>query len=285
MKSLNRIIDRFCARHNRFGIPNLMLIVIFGNALVFLLSKMDTTGELYGILTLIPYYVVRGQVWRLITFIFVPESGNIISLALFMYFYYFISKAILQSWGSGKFTIYYFSGVFLTIVLSFILYAFKVNVAVSGATYVNLSLFFAFASLYPDHRLLLLFIIPLKVKWMAYANAAYFIYVIIINAAHRSPFAFFPLVGFAVFLLFCADSLISSVSFLRYRASANVINFRRASKNAKRNSENRSYIYKCAVCGRTDTENPDLEFRYCSRCKGYHCFCKDHRDSHIHFTE
>ena len=56
-------------------------------------------------------------------------------------------------------------------------------------------------------------------------------------------------------------------------------------RRINREQNSKPYHHKCAVCGRTDADHPELEFRYCSRCAGYHCFCQDHINNHIHFTE
>jgi hypothetical protein len=151
--------------------------------------------------------------------------------------------------------------------------------------YINLSMFFAFAALFPETRLLLFFIIPVKVKWLAYFDAALFIYGMIVSPF---PLSLLPAVAILNFFIFCGDILISSIGTFRRRYSPQAINFRKASKQVHRNQVNRTstpYRRKCAVCGRTDTDYPNLEFRYCSRCAGYHCFCIDHINSHIHFKE
>ncbi|MCR4771838.1 MAG: rhomboid family intramembrane serine protease [Oscillospiraceae bacterium] len=279
-ESFNRAVDRFCMRHPRFGIPRLMMYIVIGNAAVFLLSMMDTTGALVYYLYLSPQFILRGQIWRLITFIFVPQSGNILLLALFLYFYYFIGSSLEREWGSGKFTVYYLCGMLLTVIYTFLAALIYRNAIIfSGAGYINLSMFFAFATFYPENRVLLFFVIPVKVKWLAYADAAFFLISMITERT------LLPLVGVLNYLLFCGYMLKPFFSRLKWRSSPDVINFRRTVRDAKRETENASYRHKCAVCGRTDTDWPDLEFRYCSRCAGYHCFCIDHINNHVHFTE
>ena len=94
-----------------------------------------------------------------------------------------------------------------------------------------------------------------------------------------------PLVGIANYFLFCGDSLLASMKFLGMRTSAAATRFRRNAGREQSGQESRTYVQKCAVCGRTAQEHPELEFRYCSKCAGYHCFCSDHIYSHVHFTE
>jgi membrane associated rhomboid family serine protease len=264
-----------------------MLYIVIGQCIVFLFSQMDTTGLLMNFLRFYPQLILKGQLWRLITFIFVPEFTNIFALAISLYFYYFVGGALERQWGSGKFTIFYFSGVLLTIIVGLIagLLTNSLYVLFLNTHYINLSMFFAFAALFPETRLLLFFIIPVKVKWLAYFDAALFIYGMIVSPF---PLSLLPAVAILNFFIFCGDILISSIGTFRRRYSPQAINFRKASKQVHRNQVNRTstpYRRKCAVCGRTDTDYPNLEFRYCSRCAGYHCFCIDHINSHIHFKE
>ena len=81
------------------------------------------------------------------------------------------------------------------------------------------------------------------------------------------------------------DILFGSLHFRRPEQVRKTVNFKREAQRIHREQQNAPYRYKCAVCGRTDADHPELEFRYCSRCAGYHCFCQDHINNHIHFTE
>jgi len=278
-------VDRFCAKHPRFGIPNLMLFIIIGNAVVYLFSAMDTTGLFRYYLYFIPSRIVVGEVWRLVTFVLVPEGGNILFVALFLYFYYFIGNTLENTWGSGKFTIYYFGGVILNIVFGFIIWG------ITGASslaigldshFINLSMFFAFATLYPDTRVLLFFFIPIKIKWLALVNALYFLYIFVITSF---PMNFLPLVAILNYLIFCGEDLSRTLRPMKYRMSKQNMSFKSKVRKAEKQSSSRPYTRKCSVCGRTDAEYPNLEFRYCSRCEGYHCFCADHINNHVHFKE
>lgn len=284
MKTINRAIDRFCYRHPKFGIHNLMLFIIIGNAIVFLFSMMDTTGLFLQYLFFLPDKILSGQVWRLITFIFVPPSRNLLYLALFLYFYYFIGSTLERQWGAGRFTIYYFSGVILTVIYGFVagLLTNSLSMISLNANFINLSLFFAFATLFPDNRVLLFFIIPIKIKWLALLNAAFFIFQIIIAPF---PLSLLPIVAVLNYFVFCGDTLLSYIGVYKNRFSPQRINFKKAAKNSRAESSGKAYTRKCSVCGKTDADYPNLEFRFCSRCEGYHCFCIDHINSHVHFKE
>ena len=288
MRKLDRAIERFCYNHPRFGIPRLILYVIIGSALVFIFNMMDTTGSFLYYLTFDPAYIFRGQIWRLVTWVFIPSQSRIIYELLALYFYYFVGTTLERQWGAARFTIYYFMGVVIHIVFGVIIWAIMGSVRFSmystlfSSYFLNLSMFFAFAALFPEHRVLLFFFIPIKIKWLALVDALFFIYYIIILPF---PFSLLPIVAVLNFVIFCGGTLLGYIAPLRARRYGNTIDFKRAAKRIKREQASQPYRHKCAVCGRTDTEYPELEFRYCSRCVGYHCFCMDHINNHIHFRE
>ena len=178
MRSIETMLNRFCRKHPRFGIPNLMTIVAVGTALVYLLDQFGQGISLSAILALFPTLVLRGEVWRLVTFVFVPMSGGIL-LLLELYFYWFIGSALEREWGSAKFTLFYLSGVVLNILFGFLSLLTGDPTTLVTMRYVNLSLFFAFATLYPNLQVLLFFIIPIKVKWLAWVDAALFAWSVI----------------------------------------------------------------------------------------------------------
>ena len=284
MNRINRSIEKFCYKHPHFGIPNLVLILVIASAVSYLIYMMDTTNTYLSLIMFSPYHILRGQVWRLITWVLCPLYLRPISLLIALYFYYFIGSTLERQWGKTKFTVYFLFGMVLYIVFGFVVYFISGKIVYLDASYLYLSMFFAFATYYPDQRVLLFFIIPIKIKWLALIDAALFIYAIVTSGW---PSMFLPILAFVTYFVICGDELIS---YLKYSGiikpkTSNTINFKRAVKNSSSKEEKKPYRYKCAVCGRTDTDNPGLEFRYCSRCQGYHCFCIDHINSHIHFTE
>ena len=151
-------------------------------------------------------------------------------------------------------------------------------------------MFFAFAVLYPDTQFLLFFFIPVKVKWLAWFDAAYFALQVLLSLLQGSLLgALLPVIAILNFIVFFWTNITDEIAWRRGRArhqtSHQTIQFKAAARQQKKREEERGYRHKCAVCGRTDTEWPELEFRYCSRCQGYHCFCQDHIFTHTHFTE
>ncbi len=291
MRAMQQWLDRFCRKHPRLTLPGLMRYIVIGNVLVYLLDFFGTNG--YPIASSLLGFsadaIAHGQIWRIVTFIFVPLSGqNPIVFALSLYLYYFIGNALEREWGSNKFTIFDLFGVVLNILVGFL---------VGGASmhYINLSMFFAFATLYPDLQFLLFFIIPVKAKWLAWFDAAWFALSVLryLFQGHLL-LALIPVVAIFNYLLFFATDISDQVSYWRTRAAQKrkqqqyrqayqnpggpkVVNFHDAKTQTKPN-----YLHKCAVCGKTDRTDPQMEFRYCSRCNGYYCYCADHINNHIH---
>ena len=284
MNALIRAIDRFCLKHRRFGLRNLMLYIIIGSGAVFLLSMMDGSGTLANVIYFDPALILRGQIWHLVTWIFYPSSSQIFFAAIMLYFYYFIGSTLEREWGTPKFNVYYLFGILTHVVFAFIVWAITGHTVFINASYLNLSMFFAFATLYPDQRVLLFFFIPIKIKWLALLNAVYFVYSIISYIVLNQAFSIIvPIAAVLNYFVFCSDDLIRYLRPYKARASGQTINFKRAARKHKQEQESRPYRHKCSVCGKTDTEYPNLEFRYCSKCNGYHCFCIDHINNHVHF--
>ena len=283
MKAFIRWVDRFCARNPRFGIRGLMRILMVGNALIWLLAMMDRTGTVIYYLALYPQMILQGQIWRLVTFVFIPASSGFLTL-LFLYFYYFIGSTMEQEWGQAKFNLYFITGMLFTVIYAFAVYFISgVNPnPYSVAEFIYLSMFFSFATYYPDMQVLLFFFLPVKVKWLAWVDAAFFLFSVF---SLPFPNSLLPVIAVLNYLLFCGDILFSGLSPARFAQRQKTINFRRAASRVRREQQNAPYRFKCAVCGRTDTDHPELEFRYCSRCAGYHCFCQEHINNHIHFNQ
>lgn len=281
MNWISRKIELFCYKHPRFGISNLMLYVVIGNVIIWLFSMMDTTNLLAASLQFSPQLILKGQIWRLISFAFVPTSGGVLALIMF-YFYYFIGNTLEQYWGKAKFTLFFFSGILFTVIYGLVIYFITGADIRISASYIYLSMFFSFATLFPETQVLLFFIIPMKIKWLAYIDAAFFLYEIIVTPF---PYNLIPVVAVLNYLLFCGGWLFQFLGKKRGYNNPKVINYKKAAKQVNRNRNNAPYSRKCEVCGITDVDDPDMEFRYCSRCIGYHCYCSRHINDHIHFTE
>jgi len=226
-----------------------------------------------------PADIFHWQLWRLVTFLLYPPDTGFLAL-IAVYFYYWIGTSLENAWGTGPFTVYFFSGAILTALFGILFYL-VTGVSVSlTAEYIYLGMFFAFAVLFPDMEILLFFILPVKIKYLAILDAVFFVLSIFSNPF---PLNLLPVVAMLNFLVFCGGELWRIVSFRHPKA--NTIHFRRESARIRREQQSKLFTHKCSVCGRTDVSNPELEFRYCSKCAGYHCFCQEHINNHIHFTE
>jgi len=291
LRAISRAIERFCAKRPRFGIRNFMRYVIFLTAFTYLLFMLDIGNRFSHYLLFNPEAILkRGQIWRLVTWIFIPETWNLLYLALFLYFYYFVGNALESEWGTAKLSFYYMLGIILNIIFGFLCWiALGVPVGITPG-YLNMSLFFAFAVLFPDYELLVFFVIPVKVKWLALINAFYFLYGIYFRIYLKQyALALLPVVAILNFFIICGNDLQNRVRPVKARAqsatSRDAINFRRATRQNQTQNESddgTGYRHKCTVCNKTDAEHPTLEFRYCSRCEGYHCYCIDHINRHEH---
>ena len=270
-------VERFCYKHPRFGIPNLMRYLTIANVLFWVINLISR-GPFLSYLYFNPELIVQGQIWRLVSFLFVPPSTGVLALLVF-YFYYWIGSTLEAQWGTGQFTIYFFTGVLLTVLYGFLIYFLMGASIPLDSTYIYLSMFFSFAVLFPDMQVLFMFLIPVKMKYLALVDAAFFLYAVLTT---QYPLNLLPLVALLNFLIFCGSEL---RGVMPRRQSRSTINFKRESARIRREQEAKLYTHKCAVCGRTDVDHPELEFRYCSRCAGYHCFCSEHINNHIHFTE
>ena len=290
MKKMYDAVERFCARHPRFGIPNLMRYIVIGNVVVYFLSMLsrNTDAAALDFLAFNLNSLLHGEIWRIVTYIFVPEYSSPFALLIALYFYYWIGSTLEREWGTPKFTLYYLGGAALTVVGVILTSLISGNyyLTLAGTGYVNLSMFLAFAVLFPDMTVLLFFIIPIKIKWLAIIDGVFFaIEIVGAILSGNVVGAITPVLALLNFALFATPYIHYMRRRTQYRHSAGAVNFRWTVHQAQKQQQTAPYHHKCAVCGRTDTDYPDLQFRYCSKCAGYHCFCQDHIFSHVHFTE
>lgn len=295
MKKLRVRFERFCYKNRNKGIPNLMLYIVIGTGLV-LFTALAGFPQVYELLCFDYEAVLRGQVWRLITFVFTMSSSNLFTSLIFLYCYYSLGRAVENYMGTFKFNLYYLSGVILMDLFAMVFGGFTLYAAegqwvyVPGdfsmlftgemASFLHLSLVLCFSTLHPDAQFMLFFIIPIR-AWIL--SLIYFVYTIYIIVVARSffPQCLFPLVGLANYLLFFADQMGNLFPFLPKKKPKQTPFY--ADPPPRRKAESKpNYMHRCVVCGRTDGSDPELEFRYCSKCNGYFCYCQDHINNHSH---
>ena len=266
LNKLERKLGRYAIRHLMWYICALYII---GLVLHY------TNPQFYtDYLSLNPQAILHGQVWRIFTFLMQAPDTNIIFFIFIVYLYYMIGETLENTWGSFRFNLYYFTGVLFTILGSFAAYFVSGKVFLMDTSYLNLSMFLAFAFVYPDTKLLLMFLIPVKIKWLAYIDIAFFAYTVITA----------PYMGIRISALIAVmNFVIFYFGFMRgRRPSPAQTARRRAYTKAVRKPENRPAAHRCTVCGRTSETNPELEFRYCSKCNGNYEYCQDHLFNHEH---
>ncbi len=165
---MNRLLDRLSYKFRRICIPNLMLYLVIAMAGVYIVELFVPNVSLISYMIFDRELIFAGQWWRVITWILIPPSSSIIFIIFSLYFYYLIGLGLEHSWGSFKFNLYYLVGIIATIIGGFI-------TGTTDNTFLNYSLFFAFAILYPDFQVMLFFIIPIKIKWLALVDLLFFI--------------------------------------------------------------------------------------------------------------
>jgi membrane associated rhomboid family serine protease len=178
-------------RFGRFGITNLMLYIVT-TMLFVAIFDMVIGFPLSRWLALIPAYVMQGQIWRLITFIFLPPATSPLALVLSLYFYYIMGSTLERVWGTFRFNLYYLFGMVGCIIAGLIT-GYGTNV------YLNLSLFLAFAYLFPEHKVLLFYVIPIKMKYIAYLDWALFALELLTGSWSAKAAVIASLINFFIF--------------------------------------------------------------------------------------
>lgn len=297
MKFLNKLERKI----GRFAIPNLITYMIVIYAAGYIMS-VTASGLYERYLSLEVYYVLHGQLWRLFTFILQPpdSSSFLLFFIIELWLYYSIGRSLENMWGTFRFNVFYFSGLFFQIVASFVYYGIACLIlgggilpistaGVGSLYYVNRSMFLAFIAMVPDAEFRLYFVIPIKAKWLGYLYGIILGYEVVqCFIMHNYPQAIAIIISLANFLIFffmTRNYRKISPSQMKRRSD-----FKRKMNEAQRGSGNivefqgRNVItrHKCAVCGRTELDDSDLEFRFCSKCDGNYEYCSDHLYTHNH---
>lgn len=285
VKNLRKKFDLYCYQNRNKGISNLMLYIVLGTAVVYVMSNMAGNFVLYNLLCFNRTAILHGQVWRLITYPLTYQIANPILMLISLYCYYSIGRVMEHYWGTLRFNLFYICGVVMMDVYCMIFGG------QASVTYLNLSLFLSYATLYPDARFLLFFIIPVKAWLFALVDL---VIVLIDLVTLPFPYNLFSVISVANYFLFFGKDVLNVIPRTwRIKLSRllhgkktpqkpKVIQFDAARSHTPKAETKPNYTHRCTVCGRTDVSNPELEFRYCSRCKGYYCYCEEHIGNHTH---
>lgn len=328
-------------KFGKYAIPNLTLVLIGCYIAGYALQMINPDAALY--MELEPGYILRGQIWRLITWIVIPPytmstSGFGVFFTIIMLFFYFsIGNTLERAWGTFRYNVYIFGGMLFTLIAAFLCYFVFSGIAGGPVMvgsffttyYVVMSMFLGFAVTFPESKVYLYFIIPIKVKWlgvlyfalMVYECGQYFRLVLQGNVYYWVPIIAFiaSMMNFFIFFFSTRDFKYYSPEYRKRRKEFNrQMNAGRRqfsdNVNRVRNGEGRTGNtnagsqagpsagngragfaggtynnmsangprHRCEICGRTELDDPDLEFRFCTKCQGSHEYCMEHLFTHVH---
>ena len=281
-------MSNFEKKFGKYAIKNLSLVLILCYVAGYVMELIN--GNFLSYLTLNPYAILHGQIWRLFTWIIVPPGSPDFFTIIMLLFYYSIGNSLENTWGTYRYNVYILSGMLFTIIGSFLwmgiqymmeggnIEAAYANLLFSYGSmyfstyYINMSIFLAFAATFPNVQVLLMFLIPVKVKWMGILYGVLLVYDLfrgsfVIRIAIGSS-----LLNFVIFFITSRNHIHMSPRQIRRRAEFK--------HDIKKNS--RITKHKCVVCGQTDEDDPNLEFRFCSKCNGNYEYCQYHLFTHTH---
>ena len=288
-------MSNFEKKFGKYAIKNISLVLILFYACGYLINWINPI--MFNYLTLNPYAILfKGQVWRLITWLIIPPENFSFFTLIMLYFYYSIGTTLERTWGTYRYNLYLFLGIIFTAVGAFAMMGFvylfqrailfnmgaenyfAVLSTMFSTYYVNMSIFLAFAATFPDMQVLLFFFIPIKVKILGIIYGVLLVYEFIagvgnkyLNAANRFVIGA-SLLNFIVFFFTSRNMIHMSPKQVKRRQE-----FKREVKQSAKITR-----HKCAICGRTEETNPELEFRFCSKCDGNYEYCQDHLFTHAH---
>lgn len=287
-------IDKLEQKYGKYGgINNLTLYVIICYVIGYIISIVNS--GLLTWFTLNPEKILHGQIWRLVTWIFLPPSnGGVFWFVIaILFLYYPIGTSLEHTWGSLRYTIYIASGMVFTIIGAFALYLIAVyGMGYDGVSdgvwnyfttyYISVSVFLAYGVSFPNMRVMLYFIIPIKMSWMSIFYGVMIIYEMIsyirMGAWFMAVLIVASLLNFVIYFLGTRDIHHYNPKEVHRRNE-----FRRAMEPKSRTGQNGAITkHKCAICGRTELDDPNLEFRFCSKCNGNYEYCQDHLFTHTH---
>lgn len=289
-----RFIEKLERKYGKYGIPNLTTYVIICYVLGYLLMRFNPA--VLSLMSLDVSKILQGQIWRLVTWvIYPPNTSNFLFFVIsILFFYYPIGTSLERTWGSFRYTLYIFSGLLFTIISAFLLHfitggfveiggmVYSIGGSIFSTYYISMSVFLAYALSYPDMQVLLWFIIPIKMKWMAIVYGAIILYDVFTYFRNGLWFVAVPIIAsllnFIIFFLSTRNLQHYNPKEVKRRRE-----FKKAVAGSRVNPQTGGVTkHKCAICGRTELDHPELEFRFCSRCNGNYEYCQDHLFTHTH---
>lgn len=257
------LIDKLERKFGKYAVPNLTIYLIAGQSFFYL---MYLTGKLAPSDT---YFsaglLLEGEWWRIFSVPFGPPRQSLLFTLFAWYFFYMLGSALEAHWGSFRYNAYLLLGCAVTVAASFL----APSAPVSN-TFLAGSVFLAFAALFPEYQILLFFVLPVRIKWLAlitwlgyawqFASGGWGTRCMILAAVGN-------------FLIFFWREIFSNARYGRKQFA------RKAAGRVRKESEP---VHRCTTCGITDKSHPEMDFRYCPQCEGQHGYCREHIFSHSH---
>ncbi len=293
-------------------IPNLTLWLIIGYAIGYIIEMVNDSFLYY--LALDPYKIIHGQVWRLFTWLIIPpNSSNIFFVLLMLWCCYTIGNILERTWGTYRYNMFIFTGVLLTVLFAFAYLAFlyltngasvvdtyeEAGYLFSGYVwygfstyYINVSIYIVFAMTYPNDIVRLYFLIPVKMKWLGILDVAYLGYLLVAGGAYTRFAVLAALANCLIFYIANIKGIAISPKQIHrknqfnrnYRMGQSMGPGGKAASSMGPGTAAPKFVarHKCAICGKTDVSDPDMTFRYCSKCNGNYEYCQVHLFQHTH---
>lgn len=333
-------MSNFENRFRKYIVPNLTMWLILGYAIGYIIEMLDQTGKFIYFLALDPYKILHGEIWRLVTWVIIPPSeSNILFVILMLWCCYSIGTILERTWGTYKYNLFIFTGIFLTILSAFAYffvllvlggadymeaYEKYLSITISNGTvsdaykilaymmesnvgnlaafasrniyiwnffstyYINISIYLAFAMTYPNDTVRLYFLIPIKMKWLGIVDIIYMGYILIVGTTGMKFAVLAAIINCLIFYIANIKGIAISPKQIKrhnqfnrsYRAGQNS-GYKQHGFQAGGQTQKMAR-HKCAICGKTDLTDPDMTFRYCSKCNGNYEYCQVHLFQHTH---
>jgi hypothetical protein len=274
-------IDRLDAKFGRFAVPNVTLLLIVGQVVVYLASQAPAPFPGANVLPNIafePAQVVAGQWWRLVTFAFDPPPTNVLFAFFFWYLFYLFGTALEAQWGAFRYNLFLLLGYVASLVMGFAAWlAAGIPGQVATNAFLYGSVFLAFARLYPEFTLYIFFILPLKARWLA--TFQWIMYGLTVLFAPLSIGSAMVVASVFNYLVFFGRDIVND---MRHRHRQMQFKKRTLAGKGKNGSRGRKLAHTCHVCGLSSADAPRTQFRYCSECGGDYCYCPEHLANHEH---
>lgn len=290
-------MSKFEKKFGKYAVKNISLVLIMCYAVGYIIQLISP--DFLYMLTLDPYQILHGQIWRIFTWIVVPPDSLDIFTIIMLYFYYSVGNTLEYVWGTYQYNLYLFLGMVFTVIASFVALGmcyvffgdtfavqeqaeqlFMLGSTMFSTYYINMSILLAYAATFPTAQVLFMFIVPIRMKWLGIVYGALLVIEFIngigsslVNVFYRTAILA-SLLNFVVFWIKSKNHMHMTPKQIKRRQE-----FKR---EVKANSQVTKH--KCTICGRTD-EVEGLEFRYCSKCEGNYEYCQDHLFTHQHMRK